>query len=552
MKKLFFAMTVLLGVMLISSCSGDSTAKLLKAIPAETDVVFVGNAKTIIESAGGSMADSQIKLPKLIADKLDANDTESFEKFNEMLKNSGIDTEQAALTMSYEEGHPLFVFLLKDPSKFISYIGEKGYEQQEEKDGAKYYSKKTFESEYDEEYDDYSYVAVKDQYAYFVANVWVKSEFKPFKAIEKMIEDADKESMSATEIAEYISSGNAGGVSIRIPEELRKEMGKTGIPTAFAEMYKGYVCFNGSLDGDKGTLNIKWFNEDGKAKSFDELTDYFSTNALISKDVLAYMNTNEQVVFAVAMEDVKWDKYFEMISKMPDIPSEAGIAFSVASAYLEKINGTMALGFGLNDGLKSIAEISNGRNVLAHLPATVIIQTNEGKAEGMMKDVKGIIQSAGLPFTETADGWTLEVPELGGSVYGKAVDNMLIFSTAPISKDNSNPTVRNVDFDKYLACGGVVLNRDNKLMRDLGIDYDITAYSTSKVESMEGSMVLQIEGGENEGLIAKAIRIGFGIADRQRIISEQWADYSGNYFEAPEFPADSVAVEEVVEEVVAE
>lgn len=551
MKKLFFAMSVLLGVMLISSCGGDSTAKLLKAIPAETDMVVIGNAKTIIESAGGSMSDSRITLPQIITDKLGTSDMEDLEKVNDVLKNSGIDTEQAAMTLSYQGGEPVFVFMLTDRSKFISYIEEKGFEQEKEQGGATYYSTTTYDSEYDSDYDDNSYVAVKDNYAYFVANVWVKSKFKPLKALEEMIEDASKQPLADTEIAEYISSGNAGGVSIRIPEELMKEMRSNGIPTQFAEMYKGYVCLNGSLEGDKGTLNMKWFDEDGKPKSFKEMMQYFNANARISNDVLAYMNTNEQAVFAVAMEDVEWDKYFDMISKMPGFPSEAGIALSVASAYMEKINGTFAFGFGVNDGLKSIADIANGRNILAQLPATIIIQTKEGKAEGMMKDVTDIIKSVGMPFTETADGWSLEVPELGGSVYGKAVDNMLIFSTTPISKDNANPTVKDVDFAKYLACGGIVLNRDNKLMRDLGIDYDIIAYSTSKVDSMEGSMILQIKGGENEGLLAKIIRIGFGIADRQKEIAGRWSDYCGygaGYFEAPKLDVDTVVVEEVVPE----
>lgn len=549
MKKLFLAMSVIIGMMLISSCSGDSTAKLLNAIPAETDIVVVGNVKTIIESAGGSIAESQIKLPKIIADKLDANDTEAFDKFNEMLKNSGIDTDQAAMAVSYTGNHPIFVGMIADRSKFISFIEDNHFNKENEKDGVEYYSAITYESEYDPEYNDYSYVAVKNQYAYFIADVWAGSRFKPFEALEDIIEEAEKDPMSKTELAEYISKGNACGMSVRIPEELINDMAEAGNPIPFADLYKGYVCLYGSLNGDKGELNLKWFDEDGKPKNFKEFNQYMNTGARINNKALAYLDTNEQAVFAVAMEDVQWNKYLDMISKTPGFPAEAGIAMSVASAYLEKINGTLAIGIGINGGLQSLANITEGRNILAELPATFVIQTNEGKAEGIIKDVKGMLQSVGLPYTETAEGFTLEVAELGGAVYGEALDDMLIFSTTTISKDNANATVNTIDFDKYTVCGGIVLNRDNKLMQDLGIDYDIIATSVSDVDSAEGSMTLQIKGGENEGLIAKMLNIGFGIADRQQSIMQQWNGYTGNSFESPSFADDydDVVVEEAVE-----
>lgn len=549
MKKLYLAMSVLLGVILMTSCGSDSTAKLLKAIPAETDMVVVGNVKTIIESAGGSISDSKLQLPKLIADNLSESDSDQLDEINEMLKNSGVEVDQAAVTLDYKSGNPIFLFMLADRSKFIGYIEDNGFELQDEEDGAQYYSKKTYESEYDSDYDDYSYIAVKDSYVYFSPEVWVQSSFKPMKAIKRMIEDAADDPMVSTEMADYLISGNAGGIAVRIPEELKKEMRRNGVPSQFVDMYKGYVCMTGSLNGDKATATLRWFDENGKPRKFDELTDFFNTGARIDSDALDYINTNEQLVCAVAMKDVKWDKYFEALQGMPGIPAEAAVAFSVASAYLEKLDGTIAFGIGINEGLQSIADIYQGRNVLAQLPATIVIQTRDGKAKGMMNDVTSLIESINMPnYQKTADGWTLEVPELGGAVYGAATDDMLIFSTTPISKKNSNPTVKELDFTKNLAYFGVVLNRDNKLMRDLGIDYDIIAYSTSNVDTMEGVMGVQIKGGENEGFLAKAIRIGFDIAERESEIGRQWESYTGrsNSFEHPMFDYDDYDTEEVV------
>lgn len=548
MKKLYLAMSVLLGVILMTACGSDSTAKLLSAIPAESDVVVVGNVKTIVESAGGSISDSKLKLPKLIADNLSDSDSETLDEINDVLKNSGVDVEQAAVVLSYKSGQPVFVFMLADRSKFVGYIEENGFEQQDEENGAVYYSKKTYESEYDSDYDDYSYVTVKDNYAYFVQDVWAKSSFKPMKVIGDMIEEASDESMASLAMADFITAGNAGGVAVKLPRQLKQEMVRNGLPSQVADLYEGYLCMNGALDGDKGTLTMKWFDDNGKPKKIDGFTDYFNTGARIDKDALAYMNNNEQLVCAMAFKDVKWDKYFDMLTGMPGIPAEATVAFSVASAYLEKIDGTIALGVGINGGLESIADIYEGRNVLAQLPVTLVIQTRDGKAKGIMNDITSLIGSIGKPLTETADGWTLEVPELGGAVYGMATDNMLVLSTAPISKNNSNATVKELDFTKYLGYFGMVFNRDNKLMRELGLDYDIIAYSTSNLDETEGIMALQIKGGENEGILAKIIRIGFDIAGRQNELRSQWKSYThyGNsdVFEYPEFD-DNYAVEEV-------
>lgn len=541
-------MSVLLGVILMTACGSDSTAKLLSAIPAESDVVVVGNVKTIVESAGGSISDSKLKLPKLIADNLSDSDSETLDEINDVLKNSGVDVEQAAVVLSYKSGQPVFVFMLADRSKFVGYIEENGFEQQDEENGAVYYSKKTYESEYDSDYDDYSYVTVKDNYAYFVQDVWAKSSFKPMKVIGDMIEEASDESMASLAMADFITAGNAGGVAVKLPRQLKQEMVRNGLPSQVADLYEGYLCMNGALDGDKGTLTMKWFDDNGKPKKIDGFTDYFNTGARIDKDALAYMNNNEQLVCAMAFKDVKWDKYFDMLTGMPGIPAEATVAFSVASAYLEKIDGTIALGVGINGGLESIADIYEGRNVLAQLPVTLVIQTRDGKAKGIMNDITSLIGSIGKPLTETADGWTLEVPELGGAVYGMATDNMLVLSTAPISKNNSNATVKELDFTKYLGYFGMVFNRDNKLMRELGLDYDIIAYSTSNLDETEGIMALQIKGGENEGILAKIIRIGFDIAGRQNELRSQWKSYThyGNsdVFEYPEFD-DNYAVEEV-------
>ena len=76
----------------------------------------------------------------------------------------------------------------------------------------------------------------------------------------------------------------------------------------------------------------------------------------------------------------------------------------------------------------------------------------------------------------------------------------------------------------YSNASALVLKRDNPLMRDFGLDYNIflTGYSDPATFESEGR--LQIDGGGNEGVVAKIIKIIIAISKQSRSISARFND----------------------------
>ena len=87
-----------LAMLMAASCSDNSKMKgLLEQVPADADVVLVGSVKTVLESAGGKLENSQIILPAFISDNLSQGEKKDFDEANAFLKDSGIDPEACAV-----------------------------------------------------------------------------------------------------------------------------------------------------------------------------------------------------------------------------------------------------------------------------------------------------------------------------------------------------------------------------------------------------------------------------------------------------------------------
>lgn len=75
-----------MALIMTTSCSDNGKMKaLLEQIPENTEVVCVGNVKTILESAGGSIEDSKIKLPSYVLDALPRQKANDIDKANDFL-----------------------------------------------------------------------------------------------------------------------------------------------------------------------------------------------------------------------------------------------------------------------------------------------------------------------------------------------------------------------------------------------------------------------------------------------------------------------------------
>lgn len=102
MKKVKQFLCLVMAVVLSVSCTDNTKMQnLLENIPENTDFVFVGSVKTVLESAGGKIENSKIVLPNYISNEMKEGDAEKFDEANNFLKDAGIDIEACAVMMSF-------------------------------------------------------------------------------------------------------------------------------------------------------------------------------------------------------------------------------------------------------------------------------------------------------------------------------------------------------------------------------------------------------------------------------------------------------------------
>lgn len=532
-------------LLLVTACSnGSKMSDLLKKVPAETDMVVIGNVKTIIESLGGSVEGSSITLPSYINNELSESDADAYDNAKSFLKNSGINMDACAMMMDYNDGHPIVVFSLDDSKQFIRTIEDEGYREKDEEDGVVFYSKKVYESSYDSDYDNYGYVAIKDNYAYWIDSVWKGSDFKPMKALSNLIADASEKSFVKTKFCDYITSGNAAGAAFKLPRELRREMRDAGLPREIADIYEGVICLKGDLTNNEATITAKWLDEDGETKDFGMFNKYVNTKAKINPQVLSYMNKDDSFVYAVSMKDVDWDGYMDMIAETTRVSRSDKSVMTIVKSYLEKLDGTVAVGIGVTNGLESLAKIEQGRNVFNEFSMTVVCETKQGKAKGIINDMKGLLDSEHIEYNDKSNGFSLNIPGEDAILYVEANDDVVVLSNQSIKKGN-NATVNNMNFGDYIAVAGIVLNKSNQLMRDLNVGHGMKMSLAFDAENVEGTLNFAIGGSEQQGVIEKLTRIILDLVSREKELTKKWRDFRPEYndYEIDEsFYADSIAV----------
>lgn len=378
-----FVLTLLL---LLPSCSQESKmSRLFEHIPKESDVVLVGDIKMVIESAGGSVRDSKIILPGFVLDNVSPRKLDSFDDFNFFLRKSGIDVEVCAIIADYQHRYPIYLFSLNDENAFIKAIKDNGYKERDNKEDIVFYSKKVYEST-SGDYDDFAHIAVKGKYAYWIERVWVGSSFKPQKELERIIIDASTTPISNLKCTNYINEGNVFGAIVNIPSELRKELKKVGIPSSVLDQCEGSICIKSDLANDKISLKAKWFGENGDEKTISDFAPMFNPNIAISSEALSYLGTDESIILASNIKDVNWDEYFETIAKVFGLSRSDRTVAAVVKNYMEKIDGTIAFGLGLTNGLESIFNIVLEHKMIDQISFTAIIETKEGKAKSLLND----------------------------------------------------------------------------------------------------------------------------------------------------------------------
>ena len=210
---------------------------------------------------------------------------------------------------------------------------------------------------------------------------------------------------------------------------------------------------------------------------------------------------------AMSMKDVNWDEYSNLIAATSQLSRSEKAQMNAVFSYLEKIDGTVAIGLGVTNGIESFIKIDKEQEVLNQFSATIVVETKEGKAKLLIEDMKGMLEQLRMPFNEDATGFSINLDNMGGTVYVKQVDNFIVVANHAINKDNDNPVVKRADFSNCIAAFYMGLNSNDKLAKDLGVKDNITIGICCKPKDGKAYMSLEIDGSSDSGIIEKVARL---------------------------------------------
>lgn len=517
MKNYFLQLSVLvLALLVFTGCGGDSQFKgLLEQVPANSDVVAVLNVKTLVENAGGQIDGSTVKLPQVALDVMGEDAVKQLDELNAILKDGGVDINVVAIAVNNADGgEPVVLGRVTDRAKLVKTLEGEGFKDKGNNGGVAYYEKTVVDAG-SPDYNRYCHVAVTDNIIYMVPGVSGWQNYDAEKSIGKLIADAKESNMAGTPMGKRLVEDNLGGVAFKTPKEYGQEVRYLGLPSELISIYEGSVCIKGSLDGSELKLTLNVYDSDGKAvttKSFGDFADMVNSNAKISSKALSYMGKDESFIFAIALKNMKWDEYFDMLRGSVD--REMRMVLPMLSSYLEKIDGTVAIGVGVTDGLSSFEMIDRGRDVLNQLAFTLVVQTKEGKAKTILSDIKGLMDGMRMPYTITDNGIEFNVPGESGSIYAVAESDVLVLSNSKIESGNRNPVVKAIDFTSRFSALGLFLGNDNKIMKDLGLDNSLKAEISADASKSEGYIVVDVDGGKGSGLVEKLLYAGKALMDK--------------------------------------
>ncbi len=511
MRRVAFGVMMCVMLIMTTSCSKSKEEKLMDKIPADVDLVAVCDVKTLVESLDGTMNGSSIQISDdLVDDILNNREKKQLDEFLSNIEDSGIDAEVCALFENWGEQCGYYVFQIEDQEKFINLIQSYDFEEEDVEDGWTLYVKK------DKHYG--SYIRIKDSYAYYAPNVFEYDDYDAERDIKKMTKKAENNPFSKTNMSKYITDGNALGMSYRIPKQVKRELERSGVPSKYINKLNGYVCLRSNLTDNNARFAAKYFDKDGKEMKYDDFNDFCDENATLNTEAMKYLHKDEFLLVGRSLKSVDWDKIGELMEDL--MSSDEKAIWIVVKSYLEKIDGTIAFGVGLNGGISSIENIERAQNIDEEIPMTMVIETKQGKARSIVNDLRVLIDESGLPYEESADGLTIRVP--GGARNTElmtwnveAKDNYLVLSNRPI-KQYTNAVLQDLNLKNKNSIAVLDMPKDNELLNDFGIEDHVKIVLSSDVKTKE--VVMELEFGEkgNGGFLGRIIKAIINVDDTMR------------------------------------
>ncbi len=504
----------------VTSCSdGSDYGKILRHLPEDSDIVVVFNAEALISSSGGTVEKGTVKFSEEFRRLFVKDDIENYERTMKFLSTAGIDLTQMAIIYSYDHVVPTLVFNVEDINTFKPALEEYGFVETDSRDDITILSKRVFESPEGRNFDRFDYIALNEKCVYWKYNVCISQSAKPLRVLTDIIEGAHKSSFSNSPYAKYLK-GNAGAMSFSLPTSLRDNLRKANLPTAEIEpLLSARICMSCNIDNDDLDLVAQSYDEKGKQLKVSDYVKYIDPDAAISTRPLAYLERNENLIYAFTLECIDWNEYFSRLNNTGMMTPSQKLAATIAKSYLEQIDGTVAVGMSLTDGFNSLTRINSGDNLLKELNITVVAET--AKAKSVVEDLKSLMNTGNIEYTDNGDGFTFTVPESHTELTAKAVDNILILSNCQIDKV-LNPVVKNFDFDDYNTTAILSLPHTDTLMKDLYIDNDVELSFSSDFDESKVVFNLSVSGDSNEGILAKLISMALSIESQEKSLNERY------------------------------
>lgn len=507
-KKLF--QLVALVLLLVSAASCSKNKEYLGRIPEDAQLVVLADVNTILKSAGGTIEKGEVKLPDYITDAMSNTDVRETEELIDKIKESGIDPRSGAFFVTQSE-NPIVLLKIDDKKKLTSSLEDLDFDLKEEEDGVKYFVKSSG-SDFSEKR--YSIAAIDGSFVYILDGMWSSDRKKPIKAVRKVITSGKEESIKGTDAAKYIADGNAGGILVRIPKEASRHMQDMGLSNKVSKLF-GTVAMKATLEDEKAVFDVKLFSSDGEEIDKDKIKDIFDTDAHVNESAFDYLSNNTVAAAAMVLSE-------KILNG--DFGEEYGgsnMSLKLIKSMMHKLQGTVVLGFGLNGGIDEFFDFLTGN--IQKFEGTVVMEAKKGKSKALLNDFKAMFEMSGQEIESSGNEIIVNAGP-SNKIYVKADGDFVIASYHPISKKGKPEIAKAFNFGDY--SGGIVIDlpADNELMKDLDIDNDVKCVFTSDFSKLEFSLILEIKGGKEKGIIAKAANIVQDIVAQNRSLSNKYEE----------------------------
>lgn len=504
-----------LSVLVLTGCSRScSSTDFLKRIPADADVVVVGDVESVVKSLGGELKGSDLKLPSYLTSELD-KELDKIQETLEALKASGVDAKKVAIAVNYKDYQPIVVFKIDDKKKLKKFLESEDFEADDEEDGITFYCKNI-----NYEWGAYSSscVAVYKGFGYFADRVYdSETKNKARSIVNRFIDSAKEESYASTKMGDYVASAKTVGVAIKFPKELKKD---DEIPADLRKILGGYIGIQADLDGDELKMKFKITDEEGKTPDMSFLSKYVDYKKRINDKALKYLDKDQAIVEAMSLKEFK----FSRITDNLNLSTYEKAQFNAVEPYLKKIDGTVVIGMGITNGLESVKSLTKSKDITENISFTAVVETKDGGAKKIMNDLKELIEN-NADVTKNGEGYKVSVK--GETFYMTAEDDFFILSTSAIKKSDANPALNLMDFDDFNLAYALVFTKDNPLMKDLEIKNNVSLTGGFNFEDCEGEIVLKVTGADKAGILENIARMVIGIYNNRQEIQSKLNSISG-------------------------